>query len=282
MAERNSFIERLKKSAEERRSILCFGVDPDMSKINAVTGAISTEHTVEEALGPFFHSVIRKLLDENQISALKPNYAFFAQYGFDGLYVLRDLIQHYNCEIPIILDAKRGDIGKTGQAYAREAYDFWGADAVTVSPYMGSDSVCPFMRPGKLVYVLCKTSNPGSSDFQDLLCGKQKLFEKVAKSAMVWGEPDNGCGLVVGATSDSIKKIVKITGNEMPLLIPGIGSQGGDLGLMMGAIKKNPWIHRINASSSIAYAFEKQLGVNPADAALKEAKKLNAEMRKYF
>ena len=286
MIHTNPMIERLAKSAEERRSILCFGVDPDMSKINAVDSAISTEHTVEESLGPFFHDIIARLLEENQISALKPNYAFFAQYGFDGLYVLRDLIQHYRGRVPIILDAKRGDIGKTGVAYAREVYDFWGADAVTVSPYMGNDSVAPFLRAGKLVYVLCKTSNPGSADFQDLKCGKTKLYETVAKRVMDWDAKSSAglgsCGLVVGATSDSIKKITKITDNKTPLLIPGIGTQGGDLGLVMGAIKKNPWIHRINASSSIAYAFEKQAGVKPADAALKEAQKLNNEMRKYL
>jgi orotidine-5'-phosphate decarboxylase len=176
----------------------------------------------------------------------------------------------------VIFDGKRGDIGKTSEAYAREIYDFWGADCTTVSPYMGEDSVLPFLREGKLVYLLCRTSNKGAADFQELKAGKKYLYETVAEKAVKWN-----CGLVVGATSDSIKKITKMTKNRVPLLIPGIGSQGGDLEMVMEAVKGNAAIHRINASSSIAYAYEKH-GGKPADAALKEAERLNREIRKYL
>lgn len=264
-------LQRLVEIAQENRTILCFGVDPDLERINK---RLRTKGEVEEVLGPYFHSIIERLLEENAISALKPNYAFFAQYGFSGLYVLEELIQHYGRQVPVILDAKRGDIGKTGVAYAREAYDFWGADAVTISPYMGSDSVEPFLRKGKLAYMLCRTSNEGAADFQELRCGRSYLYEKVLEKAMEWK-----CGIVVGATSDAMKRIVKKTRNCVPMLIPGIGAQGGDLGMAMDAIKGNPAIHRINASSSIAYAFEKH-GGSPADAALKEAEGLNATIRK--
>ncbi|HSB47350.1 MAG TPA: orotidine-5'-phosphate decarboxylase, partial [Candidatus Bilamarchaeum sp.] len=157
-------LSMLGKSALERKTILCFGVDPDMVRMSA----ISTGKTVEGAISPFFHEIIDKLLDENAISALKPNYAYFAQYGFDGLFVLEEIIQHYRGKVPIIFDGKRGDIGKTSEAYAREVYDFWGADCTTVSPYMGGDSVSPFLRQGKLVYLLCRTSNKGAEDFQEL------------------------------------------------------------------------------------------------------------------
>jgi orotidine-5'-phosphate decarboxylase len=265
-------MERLAAAAEERKTILCFGVDPDMVRLSG----ISTGITVENAVGPFFHDMIDRLLSENAISALKPNYAYFAQYGFDGLYVLEDIIQRYRKEIPVILDAKRGDIGRSSEAYAREAYDFWGADAVTISPYMGKDSIGPFVRKGKLAYLLCRTSNPGAKDFQELKAGKKYIYEHVAARAMEWG-----CGLVVGATSGSIKKIAKITKNKTPLLIPGIGAQGGDLETVLKAVSGNPGIHRINASSSIAYAFEKR-GGRPADAALMEAQKLNKSMGKLF
>ena len=264
--------EWLGRSALERRTLLCFGVDPVMDKLPGV----SAGKTAEGTIAPFFHSIIEKLLAENAISAIKPNYAYFAQYGFDGLYVLQDIIQHYKGKVPIILDAKRGDIGKSSEAYAREAYDFLEADAVTISPYMGSDSVKPFVRDGKLAYMLGKTSNPGASDFQDLKVGRRYLYENVASKASEWN-----CGLVVGATSGSIKKIADATDNKVPFLIPGVGAQGGDLEMVMKAVKGNPLIHRINASSSIAYAYEKT-GGNPADAALKEAEKLNAVIRKYL
>jgi len=268
-------LDFLRRSAEERKTVLCFGIDPVLEKINAgsPTGAI------EERIEPFFHEMTDKLLEENQIAAIKPNYAYFARYGFGGLYVLEGIIQRYKNKIPVILDGKRGDIGKSSEAYASEAYDFWGADAVTVSPYMGEDSVRPFVREGKLAYVLCRTSNPGAKDFEELKCGKKFLYEHVAEKAAAWG-----CGLVVGATSDPIKRIVRITeaaGREVPMLIPGIGSQGGDLEMVLKALKGGLPIHRINASSSIAYAYEKK-GGKPADAALAEAKALNATIRRYL
>jgi orotidine-5'-phosphate decarboxylase len=264
--------ERLVEIAKDNKTILCFGIDPDMERI----GEKAKGETPEEGLGPYFHEILEKLVEEKEISAIKPNYAFFAQYGFGGLYVLEELIQHYGKQVPVILDAKRGDIGKTGLAYARELYDFWGADAVTISPYMGEDSVKPFVRDEKLAYVLCRTSNKGASDFQELKVGNEMLYEKVLEKAMEWN-----CGIVVGATSDAIRGIVKKTENKVPMLIPGIGAQGGDLEMVMEAIAGNAEIHRINASSSIAYAFEKNDG-SPAEAALREAKKLNETIRKHL
>jgi orotidine-5'-phosphate decarboxylase len=122
--------------------------------------------------------------------------------------------------------------------------------------------------------MLCRTSNPGAKDFEELKCSKSYLYEQVAEKALEWN-----CGLVVGATNEAIKKLAKLTKNQVPFLIPGVGAQGGDLGMVMEAIKENPLIHRINASSSIAYAYEKQ-GRKPADAALKEAEKLNSVIRR--
>ena len=264
-------LDKLRASAEERGTILCFGIDPKLTRINkgAATGA------VEERIGPYFYEITDKLLEENEIAAIKPNYAYFAQYGFDGLYVLEAIIGRYKNKIPIILDAKRGDIGKSSEAYANEAYDFWGADSVTIHPYMGEDSVKPFIREGKIPYMLCRTSNKGAEDFEELVSNKKAIYEYIAEKAVEWGT-----GLVVGATSDSIKKIVKITkGKNIPMLIPGIGAQGGDLEMVLKAIKEDLPIHRINASSSIAYAFEKK-GGNPAEAALVEAKKLNEKIKK--
>ena len=261
--------EDLVKTAKENRTILCFGVDPDINRID-----VGGMNVGSNGIVPYFQEIIDKLLDEHAIAAIKPNYAFFAQYGFEGLYCLESIIQRYQGKVPVILDAKRGDIGKTGQAYAKEIYELWRADAVTVSPYMGYDSVEPFLREGKLAYILCRTSNKGAADFQELKSGRKQLYEHVAEKALEWK-----CGAVVGATSDSIKKVVKITKGEVPMLIPGIGAQGGDLELVMKAIKKDPYIHRINASSSIAYAHEKT-GDNPAASALAEAEKINKTIRK--
>jgi len=268
-------LDLLRRSAEERKTVLCFGIDPVLEKINVGSPTGASEERIE----PFFHEMTDRLLEENQIAAIKPNYAYFARYGFDGLYVLEGIVQRYRNKIPVILDAKRGDIGKSSEAYASEAYDFWGADAVTVSPYMGEDSVMPFVRKGKLAYALCRTSNPGAKDFEERKCGKRYLYEIVAEKAVGWG-----CGLVVGATSDSIKRIVKITkakGGNVPMLIPGIGSQGGDLDMVLEALKGDLPLHRINASSSIAYAYEKK-GGKPAEAALAEAKALNKTIRRYI
>lgn len=272
-------ITLLSESAAQRRTILCFGIDPDIARMEA---AIGRGKTAEETIAPYFHPIVERLLDENGISALKPNYAYFAQYGFEGLYALEDIMQHYRGKVPIILDGKRGDIGKSSEAYAREAYDFWGADAVTVSPYMGGDSMKPFLRDGKIAYMLCRTSNPGAMDFEELEAkakgGKEgrRVYEHVAAKALEWKT-----GLVVGATSDSIRKLAQETKNSVPFLIPGIGAQGGDLGMVMDAIKANPAIHRINASSSIAYAYQKA-GGKPADGALAEAQRLNMAIRKAF
>lgn len=260
----------LENSARERKTILCFGIDPILEKIKE-------EGTVEEKILKFYFELTDKLIEENQLSAIKPNYAFFAQYGFEGLSALKNIIERYRGKVLVILDGKRGDIGRTAQAYARELYDFWRADATTVSPYLGSDTIEPFLREGKLAYVLCKTSNPGSAELQDLKFKGKKLYEIIAEKSLNW----KNSGLVVGATSDAIKKIVKITKGEVPFLIPGIGTQGGDLDLVMKAIKKNPYIHRINSSSGIAEAYLKS-GGTPIEAALKEAEKLNAQMRKYF
>ena len=249
----NMVLEKLEKTAVEANSILCFGMDPVKSRM-------------DDAIVPYFSEIADALLDEHLISAIKPNYAYFAAEGFDGLFALKELIDRYNRKTFLILDAKRGDIGKTSEAYAKEAFDFWGADAVTISPYMGADSVKPFLRKEKLAYLLGRTSNPGAADFQEKKLGRETLYSAVFKKAGEWGT-----GLVVGATSDAIPEAVKIAGKDTPLLIPGIGAQGGGYD-SLSTLKQNPFIHRVNSSSAISYAHEKAK-TSPAKAALAEAKK---------
>ncbi len=244
----NMALKKLEKYATETKSILCFGIDPVKSRMN-------------DEIVPYFSEITDTLLEENLISAIKPNYAYFAAEGFDGFFALKELIDRYKSRTFVILDAKRGDIGKSSEAYASEAYDFWGADAATISPYMGEDSVKPFLRKGKLAYMLGRTSNPGAKDFQE-----PSMYKEVFRKAGEWGT-----GLVVGATSETIPEAVKLAGKDTPLLIPGIGAQGGSFE-SLSALKENPFVHRINSSSAIAYAHEKEK-TSPKEAAKKEAGK---------
>nr|AIF06745.1 orotidine 5'-phosphate decarboxylase (pyrF) [uncultured marine group II/III euryarchaeote KM3_195_B08] len=271
-------LKLLRKYSEENNTILCFGIDPRFEDIIPIH-PIARVQSPEERIMNYYFEITDKLLEENQIAAIKPNYAYFAQYGFLGMSALKNIIQRYKNKTLIILDAKRGDIGKSSEAYATELYDFWGADGSTVSPYMGADSVKPFLRKNKLTYMLCRTSNKGAKDFEELSCNGKKLYEYVAEKSLEWG-----CGLVVGATSDSIKKIVSITKNKVPLLIPGVGSQGGDLKMVLESIKDNLSIHRINSSSGISYAYKKskKYSDQPVEAALEECNKLNKKIREYL
>ncbi|MEW6528904.1 MAG: orotidine-5'-phosphate decarboxylase [Candidatus Micrarchaeota archaeon] len=268
----NKMNNDLIQHAKEKGTILCFGIDPVLEKIE------SDKNSVREKIEDYYFKITDALIKEKEIVAIKPNYAYFAQYGFEGLYALKSIIERYKGNVEIILDAKRADIGKTSMAYAREAFDFYGVDALTISPYMGEDSVKPFLREGKLIYMLCRTSNKGAKNFQELefACNGKKLYEFVAEKAVEWKT-----GLVVGATSDCIFKVIQITRSEVPFLIPGIGAQGGDLKLVMEAIKNNPCIHRINASSSIAFAYEKHK-LTPVESALAETNMLNKEIKYCF
>jgi orotidine-5'-phosphate decarboxylase len=278
-----SYLEFLRASARERASIACFGLDPDLQQMpHSTLGR-------EERIVRFFSEIIDAALQQpSSISALKPNYAYFAQYGFDGLRALQSLIQLYKGKLPIILDAKRGDIGKSSEAYAKECFDFWGADALTASPYMGYDSLSPFLsrcKEGKGVYVLCRTSNAGAADFQSLNIdtGKQ-LFSEVAGKLHKWHVA--GMGAVMGATApDELESFLWIfydSKKEIPLLIPGVGAQGASAA-ETAKLLRSVWsealpLHRINSSSAIAYAHKKKGTDDFVGAALEEIKRMNSEI----
>ncbi len=176
----------------------------------------------------------RAIIDATRdlVCAYKPNLAFYEALGIEGLRVLEQLTEHIPSDIPIIGDAKRGDIGNTAKAYAKALFSTFGFDAATVNPYLGFDSVEPFVSyKDKGVFVLCRTSNPGASDFQDLRSTAGfSLYEEVARKAREWNVHGN-IGLVVGATYPEELKKVRSICPKMPLLIPGIGAQGGDLAL---------------------------------------------------
>jgi len=261
-------------------SILCMGMDPVLSKIPI------QENDTKKKIYSFYEEILNEIIKTKKYPAcVKPNYAFYARYGFPGLEALHDLIKLYRKnDLPVILDVKRGDIGTTAEAYAEESFDFFEADAVTLSPYLGHDSIEPFTKKyeNKGFYILCKTSNKSSGELQDKLIDGKPLYLVVAGYLSGWD--NGGIGAVAGATyPDQLKAILdefSKSGKILPLLIPGVGTQGGDLEAIVKTINAyDISLHRINASSSINFAYEKN-GGNFAVAAANEIEKLNSEISK--
>ena len=210
------FVAKLLALNQKNQSLLCIGLDPDPE--------VMPHMDVFE----FIRAIIDATCD--LVCAYKPNLAFYEALGIEGLTILEKTIKHIPSEVPVIGDAKRGDIGNTAKAYAKTLFTIFGFDAATVNPYLGFDSIEPFINyRDKEVFILCRTSNRGALDFQDLPCiGDSPLYEIVARKAKEWNIYGN-IGLVVGATyPEELKKIRSIC-PEMHLLIPGIGAQGGDL-----------------------------------------------------
>ncbi len=209
-----TFLQDLDKTARQNNSWLCVGLDPD--------------NTVDNIFD-FNQGIISATLD--LVCCFKVNTAFYEARGPLGIEALIRTIEYVKqyVRVPVIVDAKRADVAHASKAYAKYLYELIGADAVTVSPYMGFDALEPFLeRRSKGVFVLCKTSNPGAEDIQDLSC-RETLYRIVAKKALKWNVHGN-IGFVVGATHpNELKSIREIVGDDVPLLIPGVGSQGGDL-----------------------------------------------------
>ncbi len=215
------FFTTLENRARQTGSLLCVGLDPHPADL--------PENT-PEAARKFCLDLIEATHD--LALAYKPNAAFFEAFGPVGLQVLHEVIAVIPQGIPVIFDAKRGDISSTADAYARAAFDSLGAHAITLSPYLGHDSIEPFVRqPERGAFLLCKTSNPGASDLQDLPLGKSGLatvYEYVAHLAQAWNTHDN-IGLVVGATQVDALERVRQAAPGLWFLSPGVGAQGGDL-----------------------------------------------------
>ena len=245
------FIPQLQQAWQTNHSLLCVGLDPSPEKLPT--------HLRDKPIEQAFYEFCVGIIDATApyVCAIKPQIAYFAAHRAES--VLEDIIRHAkdkHPQIPVILDAKRGDIGSTAEQYAIEAFERYQADAVTVNPYMGFDSVQPYLAyADKGVIILCRTSNPGGSDLQFLKVDSQPLYQIVAhKVANEWNR--NGqCALVVGATfPNEIAQVRAIVG-DMPLLIPGIGAQGGDLAATMQAGQTaNGSGVIINSSRAIIYA----------------------------
>jgi uridine monophosphate synthetase len=221
-----TFFSFLEKRVDDCSSLLCVGLDPHIPDLNEPTAASARD---------FCLNLVKQTAP--YAAAFKPNAAFFEVFGADGWTALKDVIDAIKEEshkrgslIPIILDAKRGDIASTAEAYAKSAFEFLGADCITLSPYLGKDSIDPFIQNSeKGVFLLCKTSNPGSGDLQDIvLADGDLLYEHVAKLAQTWNAKNN-IGLVVGATHVDAMKRVRVAAPGLWFLAPGVGAQGGEL-----------------------------------------------------
>lgn len=222
-----SFFDQLTQRVREVDSLLCVGLDPHKAELK--------EDSAQGAL-----QFCKDLIDATKevAAAYKPNAAFFEVYGAEGWTALKQTIDYIPAGIPVVLDSKRGDIGSTSEAYARSSFETLGCHCVTVSPYLGSDGVEPFLRnPAKGAFVLCKTSNPGSQDLQALVLPTgEPLYVRVAKVCCEeWAKAHKNAGLVVGSTDVVALRTLRAAVPDVWFLSPGVGAQGGDLSAALEA-----------------------------------------------
>ncbi|MEK7775744.1 MAG: orotidine-5'-phosphate decarboxylase, partial [Candidatus Zixiibacteriota bacterium] len=242
-------LTNLQKAQSKNKSIICLGLDPDPRKIPGDFGKTT------KGMFDFLMRIIDATSDV--VCAYKPNAAFYESLGTEGWSLLKLVCDRIPEDVPLILDAKRGDIGNTAQHYANAIFDRLHADWVTLNPYMGYDSLRPFLDyKDKGVFILCLTSNNGAKDFQMLQVDGKPLYHVVAERVAEWNK-EHTCGLVVGAThSDQLRELREVAG-DMPLLIPGVGAQGGSLedAAVLGTdgFRKTALI---NVSRSVLYASE--------------------------
>ena len=246
------FIDQLRAAATQNNSLLCVGLDPEPSRFpGAMQGDASKIYDFCAAIVDATHDLV---------NSFKPQIAYFAAHrAEDQLEKLMTHMRRVAPQVPVILDAKRGDIGSTAEQYAKEAFERYGADAVTLSPFMGFDSITPYLKyHGKGAFLLCRTSNPGGDDLQAQrmadLPGNPHLFEHVARLAQGPWNTNGQLGLVVGATRPHEIERVRAVAPTLPLLIPGVGAQGGDAVATVKAARIGGGPIVINSSRAILYA----------------------------
>ena len=266
-----NFIEKLLNATHKNKSLLCVGLDPNPDLMPDNIGIFDFNKAIIDATSDL-------------VCAYKPNLAFYEALGSEGLDALKQTVEYVPDDIPVIGDAKRGDIGNTAKAYARAIFVYFNFDATTVSPYLGFDSIEPFIQySDRGVFILCRTSNAGAVDFQSLHCevepDKRPLFEVVALKAREWNIYGN-IGLVVGATYPEELRLIRQSHPDMPLLIPGIGAQGGDLASTVRyGVNAQGEKAIINSSRQIIYASR---GKDFAQAARRAASELRDQINSYL
>ena len=261
-----TFLEMLQGAQQRNQSMLCVGLDPEPKRFPAGMKDQATQ---------IFDFCARIVDATGDLAiAFKPQIAYFAAHRAETQ--LEDLMRHMRASfphVPVILDAKRGDIGSTAEQYAREAFERYGADAVTLSPFMGFDSVQPYLKyPDKGAFLLCRTSNPGGDDLQNQRLasveGQPLLYEHIARLAQGPWNRNGQLGLVVGATYPAEIERVRALAPTLPLLIPGVGAQGGDAAATVKAGWRADAPIVVNSSRAILYA---SAGADFAEAARREA-----------
>lgn len=268
-----NFKQKLTAISHNNNSLVCIGLDVDREKMPKFLFE-SSKHPYLE----FNKSIIDSTKD--LVCAYKLNMAFYEVLGTEGFELLKKTIKHIPKDVVVILDGKRNDIGNTARKYAQTLFETLSADAITVNPYLGKDGVAPFLEyKDKCSFILCRTSNASAGDFQDLAVSETPLYQIVAKKIKEWNENDN-CGAVVGATyPEELKTIRSILGDEIPILIPGIGKQGGDVEktIKNGTNSKGK-MAVINSSRGIIFAGDDE---DFATVSLKKAISLRDEINKY-
>ncbi len=266
-----NFLEKLLSAERQNNSLLCVGLDPEPERLPDELRTLP----VERAIVQFCQAIVEATAP--YASVFKPNLAFFEVLGPAGMVALQEVLQAIPPHIPVIADAKRGDIGNTARNYAAAIFETYGFDAVTVNPYLGLDAVAPFLAyRDRGVILLCRTSNPSASDFQDLLVQEEggqarPLYEVVARRVQSWNAADN-CALVVGATYPQEMQAVRALCPDLPILVPGIGAQGGNLATIVPlAVNARGERAMISASRAILYAGS---GTDYAGAASEAAREL--------
>lgn len=268
-----TFIDKLESRWQAADSLLCVGLDPDPTRFPAHL------RDCDDAIFAFCAAVADATAEF--ACAFKPQVAYFASARAEDQ--LESLVAHLRArhpQVPVVLDAKRGDIGATAEHYAREAFERYGADAVTLSPFMGHDSIEPFLAyADRGVFLLCRTSNPGGDDLQMLDVGGERLYERVARLASAQWNRGGQLGLVVGATYPAELARVRALAGDLPLLVPGIGAQGGDVqaSVIAGRTADGTGM-LVNSSRAILYAGT---GEDFAQAAAAAARRTRDEINRY-
>jgi len=268
-----NFKEKLSKIVKKNNSLLCIGLDTNIEKI--------PKHLFEINKTPYLE-FNKSIIDatDSLVCAYKLNMAFYEVLGKKGFEILEKTISYIPNDIIVILDGKRNDIGNTAKMYAKSLFDVLNADAVTVNPYLGKDSIMPFLEyEDKCSFILCRTSNPSAVDFQNLIVSGDPIYKLVARKIKEWNKFDN-CGAVVGATyPDELKIIRDILGEEIPILIPGVGAQGGDVEKTVKyGTNKYGEMAIINSSRAIIYAANDE---SFSEKAKNEARTLRDEINRY-
>ena len=269
----NSFYKLISENQKNKKTFLCVGLDPNLDLLpKPLTGQ-------PEAVFDFLKNIVDAT--EEFTCCFKPQIAYFAAYGLeDTLFQTIEYIHTKHPYTPVILDAKRNDIGTTSEMYAMEAFNRYKADAVTVNPYMGQDSLEPFIKQkDKGIFVLCRTSNPGAGEFQNLTVNEKPLYKIVAQKVLNTWNVHKNIGLIVGATAPEELKNLREEFPEAWFLVPGVGAQSGDMSLAIqyGRSKNGGLI--ISSSRTILYAGK---GPDYVEKARKVAQDMQKEMKCYF